>query len=106
MSYDVTLAEKCNFKITCFKAMYNMFKFFSDSHSGAIAEHFAKIAHKVAKSKQSYHFVLILLYYSLSVLSVKFYFLGIGPVHQKLWSFKCTMLNFEFKFSRVRRHLI
>ena len=28
-------------------------------------------------------------YYSLSVLSEKLYFLEIGPVHQKLWPFKC-----------------
>ena len=31
-------------------------------------------------------------YYSLSVLSAKFYFLEIGPVHQKLWPFKCIMM--------------
>ena len=32
-------------------------------------------------------------YYSLSVLSAKFYFLKISPVHQKLWQFKCMMLK-------------
>ena len=32
-------------------------------------------------------------YLSLSLLSEKLYFLEIGPVHQKLWSFKCTMLK-------------
>ena len=31
--------------------------------------------------------------YSLSVLCEKLYFLEIGPVHQKLWSFKCMMLK-------------
>ena len=36
---------------------------------------------------------LISIYYSLSVLSVKLYFLEIDPVYQKLWSFKCTMLK-------------
>ena len=36
---------------------------------------------------------LIVRYYSLSVLSAKLYFLEIDPVHQKLWSFKCTMLK-------------
>ena len=29
----------------------------------------------------------------LSVLPVKLYFLEISPVHQNLWSFKCTMLK-------------
>ena len=38
-------------------------------------------------------FSLTVEYYSLSVLSVKFYFLEIGPVHQKLWPFKCMMLK-------------
>ena len=32
-------------------------------------------------------------YYSLSVLSTKLYFLEIGPVHQRLWPFKCMMLK-------------
>ena len=32
-------------------------------------------------------------YYSLSVLSVKRYFLEIGPVHQKVWPFKCMLLK-------------
>ena len=32
-------------------------------------------------------------YNSLFVLSAKLYFIEIGPVHQKLWSFKCTMLK-------------
>ena len=32
-------------------------------------------------------------YYSFTVLSVKLYFLEIGPVHQKLWPFKCMMLK-------------
>ena len=32
-------------------------------------------------------------YYSLSVLFAKLYFLEINPVHQKLWSVKCTMLK-------------
>ena len=32
-------------------------------------------------------------YYSLSVLSEKPYFLEIGPVHQKVWLFKCIMLK-------------
>ena len=32
-------------------------------------------------------------YYSLSALSAKLYFLEIGPVHQKLWPFKCMMLK-------------
>ena len=36
---------------------------------------------------------LISEYYSLSVLSAKLYFVEIDPVHQKLWSFKCTMLK-------------
>ena len=31
--------------------------------------------------------------YSLFVLSAKLYFLEIGPVHQKLWPFKCVMLK-------------
>ena len=38
-------------------------------------------------------------YYSLSMLSAKFYFLEIGPVHQKLWPFTCMMpktLNSNF----------
>ena len=38
-------------------------------------------------------FYLTLEYYSLSVLSAKLYFLEIGPVHQKLWPFKCMMLK-------------
>ena len=38
-------------------------------------------------------FLLISACYLLSVLSAKLYFLGIGPVHQKLWSFKCTILK-------------
>ena len=37
--------------------------------------------------------ILTLKYYSLSVLSEKFYFLEIGPVNQKLWPFKCMMLK-------------
>ena len=36
---------------------------------------------------------LQLKYYSLSVLSEKLYFLETGPVNQKLWPFKCTMLK-------------
>ena len=32
-------------------------------------------------------------YYSLSVLFAKSYFIEIGPVHQKLWPFKCMMLK-------------
>ena len=32
-------------------------------------------------------------YDSLSLLCQKLYFLEIAPVHQKLWSFKCTMLK-------------
>ena len=32
-------------------------------------------------------------YYSLSALSAKLYFLEIGPVHQKLWPFKCMILK-------------
>ena len=32
-------------------------------------------------------------YYSLSVLSAKLYFLEIGPLHKKLWSFKSLMLK-------------
>ena len=37
------------------------------------------------------------------VLLAKPYFFKIDPVHEQLWSFKCTMLKifFEFKFSRV-----
>ena len=31
--------------------------------------------------------------YSLSVLSEKHYFLEVGLVHEKLWSFKCMMLK-------------
>ena len=31
--------------------------------------------------------------YLLSVLSEKLYFLEIGPVKQKLWSFQCAMLK-------------
>ena len=38
-------------------------------------------------------FYLTSKYYSLSVLSLKLYFLKIGPVHQKLWPFKCMMLK-------------
>ena len=38
-------------------------------------------------------FNLISEYYPLSVLSTKLYFLEIGPVHQKLWPFKCMMLK-------------
>ena len=38
-------------------------------------------------------FYLTSKYYSLSVLSVKHYFLEIGPVDQKLWPFKCMMLK-------------
>ena len=38
-------------------------------------------------------FYLVSEYYSLSVLSAKLYFLEIGPVHQKLWPFKCMMLK-------------
>ena len=49
---------------------------------------------------------LTLKYYSLSVLSEKLYFLEIGPVNQKLQSFKCMMLKtLNSKFSRLRRHL-
>ena len=32
-------------------------------------------------------------YYSLPLLPVKLYFIEIGPVHQKLWPFKCMMLK-------------
>ena len=32
-------------------------------------------------------------YYSLSVVSEKLHFLENSPVHQKLWSFKCTLLK-------------
>ena len=32
-------------------------------------------------------------YYSLSVMSENLYFLEIGPIHQKLWSFKYVMLK-------------
>ena len=32
-------------------------------------------------------------YYSLSVMFAKPYFIEIGPVHQKLWPFKCMMLK-------------
>ena len=38
-------------------------------------------------------------YYSLSMLSAKFYFLEIGPVHKMLWPFTCMMpemLNSDF----------
>ena len=38
-------------------------------------------------------FCLISEYYSLSVLSVKLYFLKISPVHHTLWPFKCMMLK-------------
>ena len=38
-------------------------------------------------------FYLILEYYTVSMLSAKLYFLEIGPVHQKLWLFKCMMLK-------------
>ena len=38
-------------------------------------------------------FYLTSKYYSLSVLSAKLYFLEIGPVHEKLWPFKCMMLK-------------
>ena len=38
-------------------------------------------------------FYLTLEYYLLSVLSLKLYFLEIGPVHQTLWLFKCKMLK-------------
>ena len=38
-------------------------------------------------------FYLTSQYYSLSVLPAKLYFLGIGPVYQKLWPFKCMMLK-------------
>ena len=38
-------------------------------------------------------------YYSLSVLSAKFYFLEIGPVHHKLWPFKyMTMKTLNSNF--------
>ena len=39
-------------------------------------------------------------YYPFSVLSEKLYFLEISPVYQKLWSFKCMMLE---KFSYVKQ---
>ena len=48
--------NKRNLQIMCFKMIYNMFIFYeSEIFSGATTEllrsHFAKIAHKVAKSK-------------------------------------------------------
>ena len=36
---------------------FNSLKFFLDSHSGAIEEHFAKIAHKVAKSEYFFKYL-------------------------------------------------
>ena len=38
-------------------------------------------------------FYLTSKYYSLSVTFAKPYFIEIGPVHQKLWPFKCMMLK-------------
>ena len=44
--------------------------------------------------------------YSLSVRSEKFYFLEIGPVREKLWSFESDDdKNFELKLSGVKSHL-
>ena len=43
-----TLHSNQGIYIIC--SYFKSLKFLSDSHSGAIAEHFSKIAHKIAKS--------------------------------------------------------
>ena len=48
---------------------------------------------------------LISRYYALSVVFVKLYCLEIDPVHQKLGSFKRTMLKTLNSIFLVRRHL-
>ena len=56
--------------------------------------------------QQSYYFAFDFSKFFIVFAVCQTYFLEIGPVHQKVWSFKCMMLKtFGFKFSQVRRHL-
>ena len=71
-----------------------------DSHSGAIAEHFAKIAHKVAKSK--YFFNISNESESLiNSLSSHIQFVGVSVVLQKLsgggggWALLTTSISYS-----------